>query len=80
MGGIQTFYREASPCLRVDGELSKSFPIGVGERQVCVTLAWLFNIFMDGCRREMKAKVGNVDARLKMYGMGWVVVACLFVE
>ena len=28
----------------------------------------------------MKAKVGNVGARLKTNGMGWTMVACLFVE
>ena len=35
---------------------------------------WLFDIFMDGYMREMKAKMGNVGARLKMNGMGWAVV------
>ena len=30
----------------------------------------LFSIFIDGCMREMKAKVGNVSVRLKMNGMG----------
>ena len=30
--------------------------------------------------REMKTKVGNVDARLKINGMGWAVVECLFAD
>ena len=30
--------------------------------------------FMDVCIREKKAKVGNIDARLKIIGMGWAVV------
>ena len=47
-----------------------SFTIGVSERNV----SWLFNIFMDGCMREMKAQVGNVDARLKINVDGWAVV------
>ena len=33
-------------------------------------LPWLFNIFMDRCMREMKAKVGNLSARLKIGGNG----------
>ena len=33
---------------------------------------------MDGWMREMKAKVGNVGTRLKMNGIWWAVVACLF--
>ena len=53
----------------MDGELRESFPIGVEVRQGCVVSPWLFNIFMDGCMREMKGKVENVDARLKIIGM-----------
>ncbi len=37
----------------------------------------LFNIFMDGCMREMRAKVGKVGARLKLNGVDWAVAACL---
>ena len=33
------------------GELSESFGVGVGVRQGCVMLPWLFNIYMDGCMR-----------------------------
>ena len=43
-----------------------------------------FDIFMDGFMKEVKAKVGNVDARRKINGMVWavvvVVVACLCAE
>ena len=46
LGEIKAFYGEASACVRVDGELSESFPIGVGVRQEYVMLPWLFNIFM----------------------------------
>ena len=38
---------------------------------------WLFDIFMNACTREMKAKVWNVGARVNN-GMNWVIVACLF--
>ena len=41
---------------------------------------WLFNIFVDLCMREMKGQVGNVDTRLKMNRMVWVIVACLSAE
>ena len=39
------FYKEASAYVRVDEELSESFPIGVGVRQGYVMSSWLFNIF-----------------------------------
>ena len=49
-------------CVKVAGELSDCFAVGVGVRQGCVMSLWLFNIFMDGCMREMKAKVGKAGA------------------
>lgn len=75
---MKAFYKEA--CVRVEGELSESFALGVGVRQGCVMSPWLFNIFMDGCMREMKAKVGNVGARLRLNEVSWSVVACLFAD
>ena len=35
---------------------------------------------MDGCKREIKAKMGNVRARLKMNGMDWVMMVCLLAD
>ncbi len=66
--------------MKVDGELSDGFAVGVGAGQEWVMSPWLFNIFMDGCMREMKAKVGNVGAGLKVHGVGWSKVACLFAD
>ncbi len=40
--GMQAFYREANACVRVGGELSESFVVGV--RQGCVMLPWLFSM------------------------------------
>ena len=39
----RAFYRVAGACVRVDGEQSESFPIGVGVRQECVMLifSWM---------------------------------------
>ncbi len=65
-------------CVKVNGELSNSFAVGVGVRYECVMSPWLFNIFMDGCRRDMKAEVGKIGARLKLNEVDWSVAACLF--
>ncbi len=35
---------------------------------------------MDGCMKEMKCKVGNAGAKLKLNGEVWSVVTCLFVD
>ena len=52
----------------------------MGVRQGCMMSSWLYNIFVDGCMREMKAKIENVGARLKMNGIVWLLVSCLFTD
>ncbi len=67
-------------CVKVNGELSDSFTVGVRVRQGFAMSPWLFNIFMDGCMREVKAKVGKIGAGLKLNGVDWSVTACLFAD
>ncbi len=43
--------------------MSESFNTEVGVRQGCVMSPWLFNIYMDGCIREMKVGVRELGAR-----------------
>ncbi len=57
LNGIQAFYREANACVRVRAKFSENFAVEVGVSQGCVLPPWLFNIFMDGCMKEIKSKV-----------------------
>ncbi len=41
---------------------------------------WLFNIYMDGCIREMKVKVRDLGARLNVRGVEQPVVASLYAD
>ncbi len=66
--------------MRVGGEFSDSFGVEVRVRQECVMSTWLFNIFMDGCMREIKCRVGNAGAKLRLNGEFWSVVTCLFAD
>ena len=43
---IRSLYRGSEACVRVDGKLSRWLPISQGVRQGCVTLPWLFNIYV----------------------------------
>ncbi len=56
----------ANACVRVGGDFNDSFAVEVGVRLECVMSPWLFNIFMDGCMREMKSKVVNAGAKLRL--------------
>ncbi len=64
----------------VNRELSESYSVKVSVRQGCVMSPWLFNIYMDGCIREMKVGVCNVGARLNVRGVEQPLVACLYVD
>ncbi len=55
--------------VRVNGELSESFTVEVGVRQGCVMSLRLFNIYMDGCIREMKVGVWDLGARMNVRGV-----------
>lgn len=33
-------------------------------------------VFMVGCRREVKAKGGDLGERLRLMGVGWSVMSC----
>ncbi len=57
-----------------------SFAVEVGVRQGCVMSSWLFNIFIDGCMREMKCKAVNAGAKLRLNGEVCSVVKCLFAD
>ncbi len=64
---LEQLVRRKEEKQEMEGEMNK-----IGE--------WLFNIFMDGCMREMKAKVGIIGARMKLNGVDWSVTACLFTD
>ncbi len=66
--------------MQVNGELIYSFNVEVGVRQGCVMSPWLFNIYMDGCIREMKVGVRDLDARQNVRGVEQPVVVGLYVD
>ncbi len=76
--GIRSFYENASTSVRVNGDLSESFSVQVGVRQGCVMSPWIFNIYMDGCIREMKVGVWDLGARLNVRGVEQPLVAGLY--
>ncbi len=78
--GVRSFYENASASVRVNGELSESFNVEVGMRQGCVMLPWLFNIYMDGCIREMKVRVQDLGARLNVRGVEQPLAASLYAD
>ncbi len=77
---IKSFSENASASVRVNGELSESFKVKVGVRQGCVMSPWLFNIYMDGCIREMKVRAQDLGARLNVGGVEQPLVAGLYTD
>ena len=69
--GVKAFHRETSACVRVDGEVSKSFPILVGLGQGCLMSPWLFYYF---CRWIYERnESSSVECRCKIKNLWkWV--------
>lgn len=68
--------REVNACRKWMGDCDSS-AVGVGVIQGCVVLLLLFNSLMDWCIKEMKAKMGNVGARLRFIKrVDWSVATC----
>ncbi len=78
--GIKSFYENASASVLVNGELSESYNVEVGVRQGCIVSPWLFNIYMDGCIREMKARVRDLGTRLNVRGVEQPLVVGLYAD
>ena len=73
---IKAFYEGANACIKINGKMSESFCIKIGVRQGCVMSPWLFNIYMDGVLREVKAKAGDLGAKLVVEGSeGWMITS-----
>ncbi len=64
--------------MRVGGKYSESFALEVGVRQGCMMSPWWFHIFMAGCMREMKCKMVNTGAKLRLNGEICCVISCPF--
>ncbi len=80
MNGVKAFYKGAKACIKVNGETGESFGIHLRVRQGCVMSPWLFNLYMDGIIREMKAKVGDFGVEMFVIGGKWLLNIILFAD
>ena len=78
--GVKAFYKNASACVRSGGDLSAMFELKRGVRQGCVMSPWLFNVYMDGVIREMKARAGEVGVELGREGGVWNLATSMFAD
>ncbi len=78
--GIRFFLENASTSVRVNGEVSESFIVEVGVRQGYMMPPWLFIVYMNGCIREVKVRVGGLGARLHVRGVEQTLVVGLYAD
>ena len=55
----------------MNGNCSESFEVSVGLRQGCMISLWLFNVYMDGVVREVKAEMLERGVKLRRNGREW---------
>ena len=79
---IKSFYRNSRACVRIGDRESDSFEVKVGLRQGCVMSPGLFNLFMDGVVREVKARIGDRGLGLVEGGnrQNWTINQILFAD
>ncbi len=78
LDGVRAFYRDASACVKVKGEMDECFKIKASLRQGCVMPPWLFNIFMYGVIRKIKAEIGNLGIEMSIDNAKWKISNMLF--
>ena len=52
LSGIKNIYVDSSAYVRVKGGESERFRIDSGVKQGCIMPPWLFNVYVDGDRKE----------------------------
>ena len=79
---VQCMYEGSEACVRVCREESEWFEVNVGLRQGCVMSPWLFNVYMDGVMKELRANVGEVGAVFLETNEGreWIVEWLMFAD
>ena len=79
---VQCMYEGSEACVRVCREESEWFEVNVDLRQGCVMSPWLFNVYMDGVMKEVRANVGEVGAVFLETNEGreWIVECLMFAE
>lgn len=82
LGAVKSFYVGSRACVRWGRETGEWFPVSVGLRQGCVMSPWLFNVFMDGVVREVKACMLERGAKMvnERTGNVWEVGQLLYAD
>ena len=56
---VQSFYVHSRTCVWVGMDVNEWFPVNVGLKYDWVMSPWVFDVYMDGVLREVKARVGT---------------------
>ena len=80
LDALKDSYKGSKACVKYGGKISNYFDVGVGVRQGCVMSPWLFNVYMDGVIKEVKAKIAGAGVKMYESGDMWKVWTCLYAD
>ena len=80
LSGIKIMYANILACVRVKGGDRVCFKIDSRVRRGCITLSWLFNVYMDSVMKEVKMGMGWTGVRFPEEGKEWILSNLSYVD
>ncbi len=80
LGALKASYVGSKACVKYGERVSNYFDVGVGVHQGCVMSPWLFNVYMDGVIKEVKARIAGAGVKMYKGEDMWKLWTCLYAD
>ena len=71
LSGIKSMYVDSIACGRVKVSDNECFKIDSGVRQRCIMSPWLFHVYIDAVKKEVKMEMGKMGVKFLEEQIEW---------